>query len=55
MENTIRTAVNNPKINLAELIEQADNLTIEQRDQLTKTALGMLDRGELSIDQFARK
>ena len=55
MDNIIRTAANNPKVNLSELIERADNLTIEQRNQLTKTALGMLDRGELSIEQFAKK
>lgn len=55
INNIIRTAVNNPKINLSELIEKADNLTIEQRNQLTQKTLGMLDRGELSIDQFAKK
>lgn len=55
IDSIIRTAVNNPKVNLAGLIEKADNLTIEQRNQLTQKTLGMLNRGELTIDQFANK
>ena len=55
INKVIRSAANNPKVNLSDLIKKADSLTIEQRNQLTKQTLGMLDRGELSIEQFANK
>ena len=53
IEKTISSAVNNPKIKLSDLIRKADSLTIQQRNQLTQKAMGMLDRGELTIEQFA--
>lgn len=53
IEKTITSAVNNPKIKLSDLIRQSSSLTIQQRTQLTQKAMDMINRGELSIDQFA--
>lgn len=53
IEKTISSAVNNPKIKLSDLIRQSDSLTIQQRTQLTQKAMDMINRGELSIEQFA--
>ncbi|MCW8899538.1 MAG: septin family protein [Gammaproteobacteria bacterium] len=53
IDNVIMSAANNPQVKLVDLIRKADTLTIQQRNQLTQKTMGMLDRGELNIEQFA--
>ncbi|MFK5892206.1 MAG: hypothetical protein QM504_03180 [Pseudomonadota bacterium] len=55
--NTIETqlyeAANNPNIQLSALINNANNLTHEQREILTNRAMEMIKNGELDISQFS--
>jgi len=53
IDKIISTAANNPKIKLHDIIRKSNNLTIQQRNQLTQKTIDMLSRGELSIDQFS--
>ena len=55
MDQIISSAANNPNIKLVDLIRKSDSLTIEQRNRLTQKTLDMLNRGELTVEQFAKK
>ena len=55
MDQIISSAASDKNIKLVDLIRQSDSLTIEQRNILTQKTLDMLSRGELTVEQFAKK
>ncbi len=55
IKNQLYGAANNPSISLSELIKASNQLTSEQREELTDEAMAMIKRGELSEKQFVVK
>ncbi len=53
IETQLYEAANNPNMTLSSLIQEADKLTPEQRDRLTKKAMEMIKNNELDPNQFA--
>lgn len=53
IKNTLKSAANNPSVPLTDILKQVNTLTIEQRGELTRQALDMINRGELKPEQFA--
>lgn len=55
IENRLYAAVNDTSADLSELLIMADKLTFSQRNELTSKAMQMIQRGELTVQQFSRK
>lgn len=55
IQSRLYDAANNHSIALADLIQEADKLTPEQRQELTQEAMDMIQRGELKAEQFTRQ
>jgi len=53
IETQLYEAANNPNMTLSSLIQEANKLTPEQRDRLTKKAMEMIKNNELDPNQFA--
>ena len=49
----LTAAINNKSVDLSELIQDAENLTAYQRDQLTRKAIQLIHNDELSVSQFS--
>lgn len=54
IKSRLAEAANNHTVSLAELVRLGDQLTAEQRMELSAQAMDMINRGELSMSQFAQ-
>ncbi|VAX00404.1 hypothetical protein MNBD_GAMMA21-71 [hydrothermal vent metagenome] len=52
IQNSLQDAAGNPSLSVANLIEDTDGLTPEQRKNLNKQVLEMIEHGELTVEQF---
>jgi len=52
IQEKLYNATNNHSVVLSKLIQNANDLTPEQRNELTREAMGMIERGELKVEQF---
>lgn len=55
IEEKLYQATNNHGLILSDLVEEANDLTPQQRKDLTKQVMGMINRGELKPKQFTSK
>lgn len=54
IKSRLAEAANNHTISLAELVRLGDQLTTEQKMELSAQAIDMINRGELNMNQFAQ-
>jgi hypothetical protein len=52
MQSSLYEAAYNPSVGLADLAQQSNKLTPEQRQKLSEQAMAMIKRGELKLEQF---